>query len=98
MAVFKIIGTIVKTIENKEGKREDIIREGQYRLIRIPGIKSSNMDPEQFKYGLYRAIIARARAIGFTINEHIITAFVCNDSQSTDALPIPPEFNAAQFD
>lgn len=98
MAVFKIIGTIIKTIENREGKREDIIRDNQYRLIRLPGIKASNINPEQFKLGLMRSIIRAAKEIGFTLEKDIITAFVCNDSDSTNALPIPASFNAAEYD
>ena len=98
MAVFKIIGSIVKTIENREGKREDIIRDNQYRLVRLPGRKPGNMDPEQFKLGLMRAIMRTAKEIGFTPEKDIITAFVCNDSESTNALPIPAGFNAAEYD
>jgi len=98
MAVFKIIGSIVKTIENREGKREDIIRDNQYRLIRLPGIKPSHIQPEQFKFGLMRSIIRAAKEIGFTLEKDIITAFVCNDSESTNALPIPAGFNAAEYD
>lgn len=98
MAVFKIIGSITRTIENREGKREDVIRDNQYRLIRLPGIKAGNIDPERFKLGLMRSIIKAAQEIGFSIERDIITAFVCNDSDSTNALPIPASFNAADYD
>lgn len=98
MAVFKIIGSIIKTIENREGKREDIIKDGQYRLVRLPGIKPPHIQPEQFKLGLMRSIIKAAKEIGFTLEKDIITAFVCNDSDSTNALPIPASFNAAEYD
>lgn len=98
MAVFKIIGTIIRTVQAKEsgGQRKDIALDNQYRLVRINGIKPVNQEPEAYKLGMSRSIRAAAVRLGF-LPDSIRSDFVCNDSESTDALPIDPVFNAAEI-
>lgn len=88
MAVVKIIGSIIKVIENAEGKREEIIKENQYRLIRVNARKRVNQSPDSFITGIMRGIMAHARAIGYSTDYEIIAGFVCNDSESTAMLPV----------
>lgn len=97
MAVFKIVGTIIRTIE-RNGQRQDVVAENQYRLIRLAGVRPAMVDPEIFKNGMRRALTRAAISLGFQIDEALRTAFVCNDSDVTDQLPIPTKFNAADFD
>jgi hypothetical protein len=88
MAVVKIIGSIIKIIENKEGRREEIRRDNQYRLIRVNARKRVNQSPESFIGGIMRGIMAHARELGYSADYEIIAGFVCNDSESTAMLPI----------
>lgn len=85
MAIFKIIGTVIRTIENKAGKREER-KENQYRLVRITGIKPPTVEPERYKMGMARAIKHAADYLGF---ESFTSAFVCNDSASNSAGNMP---------
>ena len=88
MAVVKIIGSIIKVIENAEGKREEIIKENQYWLIRVNARKRVNQSPDSFMNGIFHGIMHHAKDIGFSLDYPMITAFVCNDSESTAMLPI----------
>lgn len=85
MAIFKIIGTVIRTIENKAGKREER-KENQYRLIRINGIKPAALEPEHYKQGMARAIKRAADYLGFI---SFTSGFVCNDSASNSAQGLP---------
>ena len=85
MAIFKIIGTVIRTIENKAGKREER-KENQYRLVRITGIKPTNVEPEHYKIGMSRSIKRAADYLGF---EFFTSAFVCNDYESNAAEGMP---------
>lgn len=97
MAVVKIIGSIIKIIENKEGKREEIRRDNQYRLLRVNARKRVNQSADSFISGIMRGIMAHAREIGFSMDHDIIVGFVCNDSESTAMLPIH-DINYAERD
>ena len=85
MAVFKIIGTVIRTVENKAGKREER-KENQYRLVRITGTKPTHVEPEHYKLGMARAIKHAADYLGF---EFFTSAFVCNDYASNAAGSMP---------
>lgn len=85
MAIFKIIGTVIRTIENAQGKREER-RENQYRLVRINGTKPTALEPEQYKQGMARAIKSAADYLGFA---SFTSAFVCNDYASNSAASMP---------
>lgn len=75
MAIFKILGTVIRTIENKQGKREER-KENQYRLVRINGRKPEAVEPEHYKMGMSRSIKHAAEYLGFSF---FTSAFVCND-------------------
>ena len=85
MAIFKIKGTVIRTIENKAGKREER-KENQYRLVRITGIKPPTVEPERYKMGMARAIKRAADYLGFA---SFTSAFVCNDSASNSTAHMP---------
>ena len=98
MAIFKLIGSIVSTMEKmgEDGikRREDVCKPA-YRLVRITGRKPETMQPERFKVGLARAILGAANRLGF---ENGFTAgFVCNDSaiNSAENLPSFAEYDNA---
>lgn len=97
MAVIKIVGSIIKIIENKEGKREEVRRDNQYRLLRVNARKRVNQTPESFIAGIMRGIMAHAKEIGYSADYEIIAGFVCNDSESTAMLPIH-DINYAERD
>jgi hypothetical protein len=85
MAVFKIIGTVIRTVENKAGRREER-KENQYRLVRITGTKPTHVEPEHYKMGMARAIKNAADYLGF---EFFTSAFVCNDYASNSTANMP---------
>ena len=93
MAIFKIIGTIIKTVE-RDNQRVDVSYPA-YRLIRINGTKKDNTPAEAYKRGMSRAIMRAAHYLGFS--EGFTSAFVCNDSasNSTDKLPSFKDYDDA---
>ncbi len=85
MAIFKIIGTVIRTIDNAQGKREER-KENQYRLIRIAGNKPAMVHPDVYKNAASRAVKRAADYLGF---DSFTSAFICNDSASNSTAHMP---------
>ena len=78
MAIFKIIGSIVRIIERDHKRVEETTV--AYRLVRIAGNKPVTIHPDVYKNAASRAVKRAADYLGFT--DGYQSAFVCNDSSS----------------
>ncbi len=85
MAIFKIVGSIIKTVE-RDNKRVDVSYPA-YRLIRIEGNKPSVYPQQAYENAARRMVTRAASLLGFTSLDRV--GFVCNDSASNacDNLP-----------
>lgn len=85
MAIFKIIGSIVRVIERDHKRVEETTI--AYRLIRVAGNKPVTVHPDVYKNAASRAVKRAADYLGFT--DGYQSAFVCNDSASNSTANMP---------
>lgn len=84
MSVFKIIGTITRTVSDDAGNRVERQYQNQFRLVRIPGNKNPGVSPDVYKNAARRIISRMALGLGF-VEQDYASSFVCNDSAINDS-------------
>lgn len=90
MAIFKIIGSIVRIIERDHKRVEETTI--AYRLIRVAGNKPVTVHPDVYKNAASRAVKRAADYLGFMDGFH--SAFVCNDAAINNCRDGLPSFDS----